>query len=425
MKLTPPSCLLALLIVGSALPSKAPAETLTIACGAVGIEYRLCREGAEAWGRRTGHQVRLVQSPNLSNNRLGLFQQMLASGSSDVDVFQIDVIWPGILGAHLVDLRPYVDSERLAGHYPALIANNTVGGELKALPWFVDVGLLYYRRDLLEAHGLRVPETWAALGEAARTVLEAERAAGNTRLTGYVFQARAYEGLTCNALEWIDSFGGGSVVEADGSISLNNPQAVRALETVAAWIGSVAPRGVLTYGEEDARGVFQSGNAVFMRNWPYAWALLNGADSPVRGRVGVTSLPSGGAGGRHSATLGGWGLAVSRYSEHPALAADLIDHLTGPKEQARRAIAGAFNPTFPALYRDPALLAAQPLLADLAQAVERAVARPSTVTGERYNRVSTIFWNAVHDTLSGKASAGESLAAAERRLRRLSRGGRW
>jgi trehalose/maltose transport system substrate-binding protein len=206
-------------------------------------------------------------------------------------------------------------------------------------------------------------------------------------------------------------------------VTVNNPQAVAAVDQAAAWVDRISPPGILNYAEEEARGVFQSGNAVFMRNWPYAWALAQSADSPVRGRVGVAPLP-GGVLGDSAATLGGWQLAVSRYSEHPTIAADLVRYLTSAQEQKRRAIAASLNPTIPALYADPDVLAAAPFFADLQDIMRQAVARPSSVTGSRYNQVSNAFWSAVHRVLSGKQPAAQSLAALERRLNRLSRGGR-
>jgi trehalose/maltose transport system substrate-binding protein len=405
--------------------ASAAAATVAIACAAVGIEYQLCREGAEAWAAKSGHRVELIQTPSLANERLALFQQLLASGSADIDVFQIDVIWPGILGRYFRDLRPHFGEAELARHFPAMIENNTVEGELKAIPWYGDTGLLYFRKDLLEKHGFEVPTTWEALARTAQAIVAAERAAGSERIVGFVFQGKAYEGLTCNALEWIVSFGGPPILAPDGTVDLANAEAVRALETAASWIGTVAPRGVLNYAEEEARGVFQSGNAVFMRNWPYAWALVGGADSPVKGRVGVAPLPRGGAGGVHAGTLGGGGLAVSKFSRHPEIAADLVRYLASGDEQVRRAIKGAFNPTIPAAYQDAALLAARPVMADLYPVLTRATARPARIAGPRYNELSAIFWNAVHDVLSKRADPAQSLARAERRIERLSRGGEW
>jgi trehalose/maltose transport system substrate-binding protein len=415
---------LAALAISANLPGPASAETttITISCGAVGAELALCREGAERWAAETGHAVEVVSTPNSSTERLALYQQLLAAGAGDIDVFQIDVIWPGMLASHLVDLRPLI-GDSAEQHYPAMVRNNTVGDRLVAMPWFASVGVLYYRQDLLAAHGVAVPDSWPALTEAATRIQDTERASGNGGMWGYVWQGRAYEGLTCNALEWVASAGGGTVVDRDGQVTVNNPRAVAAVDQAAAWVDRISPPGILNYAEEEARGVFQSGNAVFMRNWPYAWALAQSADSPVRGRVGVAPLP-GGVLGDSAATLGGWQLAVSRYSEHPTIAADLVRYLTSAQEQKRRAIAASLNPTIPALYADPDVLAAAPFFADLQDIMRQAVARPSSVTGSRYNQVSSAFWSAVHRVLSGKQPAAQSLAALERRLNRLSRGGR-
>ena len=402
--------------------SPASAVNITISCGAVGTELTLCREGAEAWAKQSGHEVRVVSTPNSSSERLALYQQLLAAKADDIDVFQIDVIWPGQLANHLQDLSPYLDEET-ANHYPAMIANNTVDGRLVAMPWFASVGVLYYRRDLLQKYRKPVPATWDELTSVARHVQTAERAAGDRDLWGYVWQGRAYEGLTCNALEWVASEGGGTIIAADGQVTINNPRATRALTLAADWVDGISPPGVLNYAEEEARGVFQSGNAVFMRNWPYAWSLAQGPDSPVRGNVGVAPLP-GSSGGTSAAALGGWQLAVSRYSAHPAVAADLVRYLTSAAEQKRRAIKGSLNPTIPALYEDAEVLAAAPFFADLVAIMRTAVARPSVVTGSKYNQLSHAFWSAVHQVLSGKQTAAESLVMLQRRLDRLSGGGR-
>jgi trehalose/maltose transport system substrate-binding protein len=408
--------LLALSVTG------AGAADITIACSALGEEQEHCREGAQAWAARTGNTVKLVSTPGSASEQLALYQQLLAAGADDIDVFQIDVVWPGILAQHFIDLSEAA-GDRPARHFEAIIANNTVEGRLVAMPWFADAGVLYYRADLLEQYDRPVPETWDDLTETARIVQEAERAAGNADFWGYVWQGRAYEGLTTNVLEWVSSHGGGTFVDDDGEVTINNPAAVAALGLAASWIGTISPPGVLNYTEEEARGVFQSGQALFMRNWPYAWALAQSADSPVRGRVGVAMLPMGGSDGSHGAALGGQQLAVSRYSANRALAADLVMHLTAPEEQKRRAILGTFNPTIPALYDDPEIASAVPVIAELRAVLEHAVPRPSSVTGADYNRVSATIFDAVHRVLSGRAEPEPALGRLERDLMRIGRRG--
>lgn len=400
------------------------AATLSISCGAVGAELQLCKEGAEAWSKQSGHTVNVISTPSSSTERLALYQQLLAAGAADIDIFQIDIIWPGILGNHFIDLKQYSNGAE-EKHFPAIIENNTVDGSLVAMPWFTDAGLLYYRTDLLEKYGEAAPGTWDELTATAKKIQEGEREAGNAKMWGFVWQGKAYEGLTCNALEWVVSHNGGTIVDTDGKITINNPDAVTAIDKAGGWVNTISPTGVLNYAEEEARGVFQSGNAVFMRNWPYAWALAQSEGSTVKGKVGVSALPEGGADGRHAATLGGWNLAVSKYSKNPEIAADLVLYLTSPEEQKRRAIVAAYNPTIPALYEDEEVLKANPFFKDLYETFVNAVPRPSTVIGAKYNQASNEFWNAVHAVLSGKSNAEASLSQLESSLKRLSRGGRW
>jgi trehalose/maltose transport system substrate-binding protein len=144
----------------------------------------------------------------------------------------------------------------------------------------------------------------------------------------------------------------------------------------------------------------------------------------VRGKVGVAPMPAGEE-GSSAATLGGAQLAVSRYSAHPKIAADLVLHLVGNSEQKRRAIVGGYNPTIPMLYRDPDVLNANPFFDAVAGSFQRLVPRPSTVAGARYNRVSSAIWNAAHAVISGQSDADTALRSLERNLMRLSRGGRW
>lgn len=398
----------------------AQAATVTISCGSVGQDFEFCKKHTEEWAKKTGHQVKLFTIPNSTTDILALFRQMFAAKSTDLDVINVDVVWPGVIKDHLLDLKPYskgIEKE----HFPAIVNNNTVDGKLLAMPWFTDAGLMFYRKDLLEKYGIKAPQTWEEMAVAARKIQDGERAAGNADFQGFVFQAKAYEGLTCDAVEWISSYNGGNIVNDKGEITVNNPNAAKALKTAASWIGSIAPQGVLNYAEEEARGVFQNGNAAFMRNWPYAWSLGNGADSKIKGKIGVMPLPKGGADGKNAATLGGWQLSVSKYSKNPEAAASLVMYMTSPEVQKERAIKGSYNPTIASLYKDKAVLDANPFFGSLYEVFTSAVPRPATATGAKYPEVSAAFWNATHDVLSGKASAEDSLKKLEAKLKQVKR----
>jgi trehalose/maltose transport system substrate-binding protein len=407
----------AALALGAA--SGAQAVTITIACGSNAADLQFCGTYAQEWGKAHGHEVKLYTPPASTTDNLALLRQQFAAKSSDVDVLGVDVVWPGVIKDHLLDLRKYSHGAE-AKHFPAIVANNTIDGKLLAMPFFTDAGLLFYRKDLLEKYGLKPPETWDELDADAKKVVAAERAAGVADFQGFVFQAKAYEGLTCNALEWVNSFGGGDIIDKGGNITIDNPKAVKALETAASWFGTITPEGALNYAEEDARGVFQNGKALFMRNWPYAWSLSQAPDSPIKGKVGVAPLPMG-PGGKHAATLGGWQLAVNKYSKHPDIAAELVMYMTSPEVQKKRAIGGSYNPTIMDLYKDKEVVDANPFMGRLLDVFTNAVARPATVTGLKYPEVSHDFWDAVHDVLSKQASASDALKRLAGKLKQIKR----
>ncbi len=387
-----------------------------------GIGYWV-KQKAEEWARATGNRIEYIDTPAETDARLALFQQYWAAHSPDVDVYTIDVIWPGIAAPHALDLLPYFSEATLDSFFPAYVNNNTVRGKLVAIPFYADAGLLYYRTDLLEKYGYPgPPETWDELEQMAQRIQEGERAAGNPDFWGFVWQGKRYEGLTCDALEWLVSHGGGTILDSTGRVTVNNPRAVAAVARARRWIGWITPPGVTNYAEEDSRNVWQTGNAAFMRNWPYAYNLGNQPDSPIRGRFRVTVLPRDtSALGRHAATLGGWQLMVSRYSRHPEEAVALVRYLTSYELQRERSLELSLLPTRPAVYRDPEVLRVRPWFRDVLKVLENAVARPSTVAGARYNRVSQAFYSAVHRALTGEATPRDALRDAERRLKRILR----
>jgi trehalose/maltose transport system substrate-binding protein len=357
--------------------------------------------------------VEVLAGPASSGERLDYYLEVFGAASPELDIVEIDVVWPGDLAAHLIDLAGLegVD-EDVALHFPSIVENNAVAGGLVALPYFVDVGILYYRSDLVAAYGFDgPPATWDELEAMATAIQEGERDGGNGDFWGYVWQGAAYEGLTVNALEWVASHGGGHVVEPDGVITIDNPLAVAAVERAAGWVDTISPEDVTTFHEESSRSVWQAGNAAFMRNWPYAYGLGQSPASPIAGLFGVAPVP-GGDGGGPAATLGGWQLAVSAYSEAHEVAAHLALFITSYDNQRDRAIELGMLPTRMAVYDDPALLGSDMAwLAGLLPVLEASVARPSTVTAPHYAQVSQLFSGAVHDVLTGANSGGDALAA--------------
>ncbi|WP_313057051.1 ABC transporter substrate-binding protein [Agrobacterium cavarae] len=415
----------ALLLCGSLLAFAASAQAAEIAMAAnsTGKNLNFIRERLAEFEKQSGHKVKLVTMPPSSSEQFSQYRLWLAAGNTDVDVYQTDIVWAPQLADQFVDLTAAA-KDVIGQHFPSVVASQTVDGKLVAMPMYTDAPAMFYRKDLLDKYSKQPPKTWKEMAETAKEIQDKERAAGQKDMWGFVFQGSAYEGLTCNALEWVASAGGGHIVETNGDISINNEKAAAALDMAKSWIGTISPQGALAYKEEEARGVWQTGNSVFMRNWPYAYALGNGADSAIKGKFSVAPLPAGADGEAPASTLGGWNVAVSKYSKSQDAAIELVKFLTSAETQKKRAVELSNMPTIAALYDDKDVAAAQPFMPQWKPIFETAVPRPSAATKVKYNEVSSKFWGAVHNTLSGSGTAAENLELLEVELTDL-KGSGW
>lgn len=404
----------------SSQPQVSKGVHIRMTCQTDGKETQFCKAGAERWAKKTGNTVEVIAIPH-NQNDYAYLMQMMSSQSPDVDLYVIDTVWVGSFADHLVDLSTALTEEEKKKFFPTILKNNSIDGKLVAIPWYTDAGLLYYRSDLLEKYHMEVPKTWADLEKTARYIQDAERKEGQTQMWGYIFQGRAQECLTCNAYEWFTSYNVGDLIDEQGKPALDKEKAIKTLKRIKGFIDTISPKGVLAYAEEEGRAVFQMGNAIFMRGWPYVWSLANAAGSPIAGKVGVASLPQGGKAGRSVATLGGWQLSVSKYSQHKEAAIDLARYLSSREEQKIRAIEGGFNPTLAELYQDPDVLKASPIFKDLYQTITGAVARPSTVLKSHYQEWSSEFTAIVHRILEEQVSITEGVDDLDVKLQDISK----
>jgi trehalose/maltose transport system substrate-binding protein len=411
--------LLYLLLEGCAGPSAREPTTLTL------LEEWTTKSFSEGrqqelgqFTRETGIRVKLLPSPETAWEKLALWQEFLGTGASSPDVYGIDVIWPRILNEYLIDLKPYFADE-ISRQFPVIAASYTVDSKVVALPYRADIGLLFYRTDLLSRYGYREPpRTWAELETMAARIQAGERAKGKRDFWGFVWQGAAAEALTCNALEWQAAEGGGQIIEDDKTISVNNPHAIRAWQRAARWVGSISPPSVVGYEEWDALNVWVAGDAAFMRGWPTAYGDSHAARSPIRNEFDIALLPGGRA--RRVGTLGGAGLAVSRFSAHPREAVELVRYLSRGDVQVNRSRALSQPPTLPALYELPEVLEPNPRFTLLSQAFRTGtVSRPSNVTGKAYKAVTDAYIQAVHSVLTRERSAPDAAAALENELVRI------
>jgi trehalose/maltose transport system substrate-binding protein len=365
--------------------------------------------------REKGIQVKLLPSPEAAREQLVFWRELLRTGASEPDVYGVDVIWPGMLAEYFIDLKPYF-ANQISAHFPAIVASYTVDNKLVALPHHGNIGLLYYRTDLLRQYGYGAsPRTWEELESMAARIQAGERAKGKKEFWGFVWQGAVAEALTCNALEWQASEGGGRIIEEDKTISVNNPHAIQAWQRAARWVGSISPPGVVGYKEWDALNAWLAGDAAFMRNWPIAYVDSQAAGSSIRNKFDVAPVPGGKAG--RVGTLGGLGLAVSRFSAHPREALELVRYLCSKDAQVKHSRVLSEPPTLPELYDLPEVLGPNPRFARLSQAFQTGmVSRPSNVTGKKYQDVSDAYMQAVHSVLTREKNAPEAAAALENEL---------
>ena len=400
----------------AAIRAKYKGQKITFVGDSVGNSHKRDLMLASRFQKDTGIRINVVPHPAASEASYAQLARAFSSKSSSIDVAMIDVIWPGAFAPYLVDLKPKLGKQAKL-HAAGIVANDTVKGKLVAMPWFGDFGILYYRTDLLSKYGYSgPPTTWTQLFTMAKKIQDGEQKT-NSNFYGFVFQGNSYEGLTCDALEWIASSGGGNYID-DGKVTIDNAKARAILDAVANQIGKTTPRGVTSYQEGEAHNAFVGGNAAFMRNWPYAYSIAAGAESKVKGKFSVTVLPHGAA-GSSVGTVGGWQLAVSKYSKHKDAAIEFVRYMTSPGVEKFDAIFNTNVPTIPAVAKDKAVVKANPYLKPNIATVPR-VTRPARFLGTHYNEGSKAIYQGISQILNGQ-KANKVLPSIKAKLERLLR----
>lgn len=336
-----------------------------------------------------------------------------------LDAFLIDIVnpaqyfqagWLEPLDAHLGPAEPL-----LAPYLAVYREANVVQGRVAALPAFADALFMYYRRDLLDKHGLAPPRSWDELGRVARQIQQAE---GDPRLQGLSLQGAPVEGAVCTFLlpYWSQ---GKTVQDARGRSVFDAAAAARGLQQ---WLTlmdqGVIKRNIAEVKTPDTVNEFKAGKVLFALNWSWAWDRFEqDADSRVRGKVGVMPVPAM-AGGQSATCTGGWQWAVSAFSRHKTEAARLVQFLSTPEASRFLAVRGALLPTYAELYSHPEVLAQVPWFADAAAVVRHARSRPVTA---RYGEVSDALRSATNAVLARSRQPADAAADVESRLRRVMR----
>lgn len=364
-----------------------------------------------AWNKlHPSEPVRLIELPEDADAQRQQMVQNAQTKSSAYTVLGLDVVWTAEFAANrwIAELpRAQFD---LSKFLPPAIKTGEYRDRLYAAPWKTDAGLLYYRKDLLKKAGIDTPpKTWNELKADCAKV---------KGVGCYAGQFDKYEGLTCNFSEAVDS-AGGTVVNDQGKPNVNTPQAKQGLDfLVQGFQSGLIPKEAITYKEEEARRAFETGGLLFLRQWPYQWALSNKkGSSKVVGKFDVAPLP--GLNGPGAPTLGGHNLAISAFAKNKATALDFIKFLTSEEQERANLLATSEAPTRAALYEDAELQKKFPYLPTLKSSLLNAKPRPDAV---RYGDVTAAIQEAAYAALTGKMTSDQALSGLQDKLGQLTQG---
>jgi trehalose/maltose transport system substrate-binding protein len=418
-----------LLIAGILVPAlllsgcRKPAQPVTITyldAEGQGIpgDHRMISDVLQEFTRETGIRVNDLSTPEDNLSKLDLAMDLLRSGASSPDLYSVDTIWAGAMGEYLIDLQPYFAAE-ISSEDRDLIESYKIQGKLVAMPYNPNVEVLVYRTDLLAEYGYkRPPRTWDELEQMALRIQAGERAKGEKDFWAFVWSGAITsesEGLTGEGLEWQAAEGGGHIIEPDGTISVNNPNVIRAWERAAHWVGWISPPSVVSYTTTDGENKFWvSGKAAFEQEWSFTYEV-GAADRPFSDKVGVTSLPAGKS--ARVADAGSYGLGISRTSAHPAEAVKLIRFML--RKQAEFRAAHRERPGRKEEFFEVPLVMKNiyPWWCKPGESAGSAIVlRPSAVTGSKYEAVSKAYSRALHSVLTRDSTAPAAAGALENEL---------
>jgi multiple sugar transport system substrate-binding protein len=329
-------------------------------------------------------QFQELPTPSQSTEVHQQLVQSLSARDGSIDVFTGDIIWISeFAGAGWsAPLDDYFGPSVRAQYFPGVVDACTYGGAMHALPWYLDAGMLYYRKDLLSAAGIAVPTSWSELVSAA------EKLTGSGKVTdGFNWQAKQEEVLVCDLVEFIGS-NGGSILGPDGkTVTIAEPNAVEAVQFMADTFGKdkITPRAVLSWDEVPSELPFTGGRAGFLRNWSFVWTdAQTASSSSVVGKVGVTKLPAF-PGGKSTACLGGYQFGMNASSTKKSAAIDFLTWMSSPATQLKWATQLGLAPSRPSVYAQPEMARANPFMVSLRDIFTGGTPRPKT---PKYSQVS-------------------------------------
>jgi len=394
---------------------------LTFAVGGAPAEVEYWEKLITEFERQSNIKVKLIRQPTDTDQRRQGLLIPLKAHQKDPDVFLMDVIWVAQFAASgwLLPIDQYLvkDSLSLDCFFGGIIQQIDIyNKELVALPVYNDCGVLYYREDLLRENNLSVPQTWEELAACAEKIQRDERKE-NPQFYGFVWQGAQYEGLVCNFLEFAASNRGGILDEA-GNFIVSCEENIQALQFMKDLIHKykISPPNTFTeMKEEEVRLFFDRGDALFERNWPYAWKLHQRDGSPIKGKVGVAVLPKF-KNGKNAAALGGWHIGISKYSDTKASAWKLVKFIISYDTQKELALDLGWNPAREDIYNDSLVKKIMPQIEVLKNSFNNVVARPNLPL---YIQISEVLQRKLNGSLSKEVTPQRALETAQKEIEQI------
>ncbi len=365
--------------------------------------------------KNPGIKINIVEGPNATDLLENLYTSAFILGDSPYDLINMDVVWtPKFAAANwLLDLTDKITEAELAAFSEKDVEGRRYKGKLYAIPMRSDVGMLYYREDLLKEAGFNPPESFDDLIKISQALKDE-----NKGRWGYVWQGKQYEGLAAMFVEILEGFGGYWVNPETLEVGLDRPQTVEAIEFLKNTIQiGISPPGVTTYQEEETRQIFQNENSVFLRNWPYVWPLANKESSPIDGKIAIKPMVHT-KNGSSGACLGGWALGISKSTKHPEEAWKAIKYFTSEEAQRKFVLQAGFVPSRRSLFLDPQIVAKYPHYPQLLKVVDKAVLRPPIA---QYAQASDILQRYLSAALTNRITPEAAMKNAASETRQLLR----
>ncbi|MGH1366701.1 MAG: extracellular solute-binding protein [Calditrichia bacterium] len=346
-----------------------------------------------------------------TNERKELLARSLRGKSDRLDIFAVDLIWVSRFARWAENLDSYFSQSYRETLLPSALESCYFDSSLVALPMYIDIGLMYYRDDLIE----KLPNSAEIRKQMAESITWEKLISLKSHVPSnspiYLFPGKAYEGLVCSFIELVGSQGG-SIIEGD-SVNLNTPYAYRSLKLLSDLINGhqITPAEVINYDEIQVYNHAIEEDAIFFRGWPGFLEQMDLVDGKYL-NIKKTLLPHF-AGSIPKSVFGGWNLMISRYSKNIPQAVEFLRFIQRPENQRILFENGGYIPINKLCYQDTQFLKDNPSLMEYKQILSRGFHRPAK---ENYTQISDILSYYLNQALKKRMTVRDALKKATRQI---------